>query len=756
MDKSLGFIKNLLYIVFVFSLTFLFGLVIKLEINMPLQLIIVSFVSLIVKFFILNPIILYGLLIISFIAVLAINHYIMPIISPFLERLYFLFSNIIKNFQGKEKIVPENIFIFWGLILIILSLYTAYILFRDKSIYFLLPVYMGFYLYYWYSYYDQALWMLIIFAACFLILFGLTKYSKQKEKVHESKSINIERLYSPWVTTTVNYSILIVILALLLPKSNDYIRWNWLQNKVYAYFPFVENLRSYGVYRRESGEATLFDFESTGFQTESSKLGGPVALSNKKIMTIRGEDVKYLRGNIKHTYTGHSWETQKMEYKDYDLAEDFSNISSEDKKLYYTSTDIKITNHNFASTTLFSPLVPELINFNESSSVKVNYDYSLIFAKGVYDNEVYFIRALKPLPYGKLTHMGIDNKKSYIPYPAKYLQLPDDKITNRTRSIVYDLTHDKENDFEKAKAIEDYLRNNFKYNLNVETVPENYDFVDYFLFEEKEGYCTYFASSMAVMLRLAHIPSRYIEGYLVQDKIENGVYAVRQDDAHAWVEAFIEPVGWMTFEATPEYPIESRMEDFKPIESSSNSQSDETIDDNNRRRNLEDKRENNIQLDIGIGDIDTKIDTNDNAKKLFNTILIIAIAIILSIIPIKFIVGFIIYRYGEYKARKLNNNARIVYLYNQIVNLIALLGFPQKSGETHYEYAKRVIYKFYDYEKIDIKKITDIFVKSKYSTVISSDEEVAELLEYRTILEKRAKHYLGRRKYYFKKYVNRG
>lgn len=753
MDKGQGFMKNLLYIVFVFSLTFLFGLVIKLEINILDQIIIISMVSMLVKLFIFHPLILYGLIAIIFVLALTINRYYLPIIPPFIERTYSLLSNIIENLKGNERIATENILIFWIMLILVVALYTAIVLFKNKSIYLLPPIYLGIFLYYWYTFIDQAYWMIFIFVAAFVILLGLTKYFLEKENVDETRTNALERLYSPWIKTAINYSMLIVVVALILPKSNSHLKWGYLQQKVYTYFPFVEDLRSYDIYSKKAEIASLFDFSKTGFQGETSRLGGPVVLSDKKVMTVEGNNVNYLRGNIKHIYNGNIWWQETIDSRNYSLMQNFSSISDEERKLYFTVSDLLITNHNFASTTIFSPLLPESININKDSFVNVNNDFSLTLLQGVYENESYFVRTIRPLPYGKLVYLGIDNKKDDIAGIEKYLQLPNEKITIRTRNLVKELTMNKQNDFEKAVAIEDYLRKNFKYSLNVKIVPENREFVDYFLFEEKEGYCTYYATSMAIMLRLADIPSRYVEGYLVQNSVGDGVYEVRQENAHAWVEAFIEPVGWMTFEATPEFPIESRLEGYQPVKVSSGSQNNDIIDNDRRDKFKEDLFDESYP-DIEVGDWDIVVDDNgDITTNIFNHILIITVGILLSIIPIRVIVGVVLYSYREYKSKKLSNNNRIIYLYNQIAKLIGLLDSPQQNGETHNEYARRVAYKFYDHDKVGIIELTEIFVRSKYSKIPASIEEVFALEEYRNKLEKRAKSQLGRGVYYFNKFV---
>ena len=140
-------IYNLLYVSLVFILVYQFGLGIGLKLSLSQQLFFVFIISMIVKFFLLNPLILYILSIIGLIGGLIINYYINPFIMPLYERLYNLFQNIINNFMGKENITTDNLLLFWSLLIILVSIFNAYILFKNKSIYSLLPVYIGAFLY---------------------------------------------------------------------------------------------------------------------------------------------------------------------------------------------------------------------------------------------------------------------------------------------------------------------------------------------------------------------------------------------------------------------------------------------------------------------------------------------------------------------------------------------------------------------------------------------------------------------------------
>ena len=79
--------------------------------------------------------------------------------------------------------------------------------------------------------------------------------------------------------------------------------------------------------------------------------------------------------------------------------------------------------------------------------------------------------------------------------------------------------------------------------------PAERDFVSYFLLDSREGYCSYFASAMAVLCRAAGLPARYVEGYSLHAAPGESV-VLTGEDAHAWVEVYFNGVGWLSFDPT--------------------------------------------------------------------------------------------------------------------------------------------------------------------------------------------------------------
>jgi len=143
-------------------------------------------------------------------------------------------------------------------------------------------------------------------------------------------------------------------------------------------------------------------------------------------------------------------------------------------------------------------------------------------------------------------------------YPAwireRYLQLPPD-LPDRVRALAEETVAGRDNAYDKASAIEAYLRT-IPYNELIEAPPEGQDGVDYFLFGVREGYCDYYASAMAVMARAVGIPARVANGYTRGEyDSDRRAFLVRERNAHAWVEVYFPRYGWVEFEPTPSEPV---------------------------------------------------------------------------------------------------------------------------------------------------------------------------------------------------------
>ncbi len=134
---------------------------------------------------------------------------------------------------------------------------------------------------------------------------------------------------------------------------------------------------------------------------------------------------------------------------------------------------------------------------------------------------------------------------------TRYLQLPetlDEQVTETAKNIFADCTTPAQ----KFAAVTKYFADNYTYELGIE-VPKGQEPLNYFLLEKPAAHCEFFASGAAVLLRLADVPTRYVTGFVAEERSPFGRYwMARHKDAHAWVEAWNDDIHqWVTVEATP-------------------------------------------------------------------------------------------------------------------------------------------------------------------------------------------------------------
>jgi protein-glutamine gamma-glutamyltransferase len=136
------------------------------------------------------------------------------------------------------------------------------------------------------------------------------------------------------------------------------------------------------------------------------------------------------------------------------------------------------------------------------------------------------------------------------PFVFPYLQLPP-RIDRRIPQLATQISGSAPTSYDKAAAIETYLKSHYAYTLQLLNTPVA-DPLANFLFDRKQGHCEYFASSMAVMLRTLRIPSRVVNGFRSDEFNDvSGNYVIRAKNAHSWVEAYFPGYGWTTFDPTP-------------------------------------------------------------------------------------------------------------------------------------------------------------------------------------------------------------
>lgn len=311
-------------------------------------------------------------------------------------------------------------------------------------------------------------------------------------------------------------------------------------------------------------------------------------------------------------------------------------------------------------------------------------------------------------------------------------------VPQRVKDLAFSITKNEDNDYDRVKAIEQYLSKNYKYNLTPGEVPDDVDFVDYFLFERKEGYCTYFATAMAVLTRCIGIPARYVEGYLLPAAPgKDNLYEVTNERAHAWVEVYFEGVGWIQFEPTASFShnlYQSTSTSTPQVQTPTPSLNSPTP-----TGSFSPVSTYNQQI------------PNETVKKLksINKKLLAVIAIVLAVILVIALIVFLnIFRRKSRISNisKLSPRDAVLELYKYYLKFMSIQDADIKEGETPLDHANRLdnTGKFYPHK---IGEVTEIFIKARYSRDEVTKDDFNKVLEFYPKLLKATKINIGKLRY---------
>jgi transglutaminase-like putative cysteine protease len=195
---------------------------------------------------------------------------------------------------------------------------------------------------------------------------------------------------------------------------------------------------------------------------------------------------------------------------------------------------------------LGGPLVPapyQPVRVSPTSVLWAGESQSLVLRKGMQRGDGFTITSVITAPSPELLRSATVSGADQIYYSLPG-GLPDAAFSEARR-----VTEGLSTPYDRAVALQQYFRQNFTYNLNVQLGNSN-DAMDAFL-RGREGFCQQFAGTFAVMARSIGLPARVAVGYTPGDLGADGVYHVFGRHAHAWPEVWFDGIGWVAFEPTP-------------------------------------------------------------------------------------------------------------------------------------------------------------------------------------------------------------
>lgn len=595
--------------------------------------------------------------------------------------------------------------------------------------------------FFWFVYVEKARQYLALFLFGSVMLYSYQVYKNRLKKWRTEDSIIEQNIGHNWMLCTAAAVSISLALSLALPLNISPVRWTWLNYKVVSLFPFISEWRNDALESFSYGYNSRYSLNFAG--SKGNKLGGEVRLDDSVVMTVktRGEDTLYLRGVVKDEYFENSWRESGKGYKEYD-PNDTMPLPFGDSINTYEKT-LEITYKKLITSTIFAPYSIRRVQHN-IKKIYADDDSEAYASKMIMKDEPYTIKSIMPyIDVMKLRGAKAEGLKpgDFNRYTALFGDIPA-----RVRFLAREITNAQGNNYDKAKAVEKYLRQNYKYTLKPPELPSKAEFTDHFLFSGKEGYCTYFATSMSVLLRAAGIPCRYVEGFISR---YDGDYEreVRGTNAHAWVEVYFDDYGWVTFEPTPQYP---EVEILKPQDETGEINTDIVRDtrirdrdmgsiSSGRLRQLEDKEM------VGRGTI------SEDGKKQFNIgrILLLVISSLLAMRVVFMYLMRVIkeIRLGRSKGRKFAAD-----FIKDMVWYMKRAGFTMKKEETLREFLKRIRYDCEE-EISDIPIIIPILEKTRYGGCELSTEERRILEIFKKNVKNFALKKAGAIKFFINSYI---
>ena len=352
----------------------------------------------------------------------------------------------------------------------------------------------------------------------------------------------------------------------------------WVAPSALASRPFQEFWDKIGEPWRRLQDQSSRIFHNLNYRNEptfvsfglSTRFGGAVNLSNDPVIDVESLYARYWRVIAFHTYTSEGWNNTDQQVVA--LEPDQPPLSSPPFALRLDITQTITLRQNLGPPGMLvaagqpiggrlpldarvSEVTVETESIQPSSAVT-----ELHTIPG--DASVLYVRELLEAgqSYKVVSSITIADEESLraagTEYPSwivpRYLQLPD-SLPPRVSLLAEQITAGRDTPYDKAAAIEEYLRN-IPYNQQIDGPASGQDGVDYFLFEAKEGYCDYYASAMVTMLRTVGVPARYVRGFSTGER-EDSTFHVLASNAHAWPEVFFPGYGWIEFEPTSAQPV---------------------------------------------------------------------------------------------------------------------------------------------------------------------------------------------------------
>ena len=478
-----------------------------------------------------------------------------------IQRTFAWFNDVLAGQPGADTLV---FVLLLSILLWILSFNAVWVYFREQRKWqAVLPTGLAMLVNLYYAPVDLKAYFILYLVAAMLLLVRATLAEREEQWYRE-------RIYFPFdigfdvMRDGVIFILFVVIVSWVLPSTlteNDQQMINPLQdpwNQVKEEWTRLFNTLNYGESGGPAPASVVF--------TPSHPLEGARNLSNEPVMDVKTSVNRYYQATVLDTYVSNAWELRNTVNINLTTADMSTPKFSARRTITQTVTMLQYTNILMgapmpvkvsvpaSARVIPQGMLPEEALAAEAIGVS---ELAMIISKDIIQpGEAYTITS--SLSFATESQLRSDSTVYPSDIRARYLQLPD-TVPQRVFDLAEEVARGYDNPYDIAKAVETYVRS-YEYSDQIPGPKPGQDAADYFLFEEKKGYCDYYATAMAVMLRHLGIPTRLAQGYATgeYDPLSGG-YRLLEKDAHTWVEVYFPTYGWIQFEPTVSEPVIERL-----------------------------------------------------------------------------------------------------------------------------------------------------------------------------------------------------
>jgi transglutaminase-like putative cysteine protease len=559
---------------------------------------------------------------------------------------------------------------------------------------------------------DLSYLMIIMLAALSMLIARMQLVSQLD--LWTSEGLYIDRVWLHGITRRfvqigALFTLFILLISLMLPMvaqpKSGATFWNNLDN-------LFSNI-THGQFSLTNPGSLLQPYQApANFFGDQLSITGDVNLPSGQILyytTNSPTQPQYLEGLTYDNFDGHTWTSTLNTATPYDKNVTFP-IEATNSRLQVTTNVTMTKPPGGTRYYIFAPAQP--VSFSMPTTLYGNgiitaWTQQSPLAQGENYQAISLISAATAqdlsavqFPSGNsapLSNLG----QSYVQTPADLKNFPI------VQSTLKQWIQGSTNAYSKIKAIESHLsdRTQFAYSVKNPPVPTNVDAAAWLL-QTQRGYCTYYATTMVVMVRMLGIPARIVNGF-TQGSLQNKnthTWVVNGSDAHSWVQVYFPDYGWINFDPTPGYsaPAAATQPSAPPVKTPPPTKPTPIATAGHQKPQSQPTPRSGV---ISTG----KNTSSGNATVRQNLFLTVSLMILFGSLVV-----FGLALFKRYRDNLPASSITASIIYRRVCRLGFMIGMPPQRWQTPYEYY-RMLGRRYPQTAAPMHHITELFVRERWA-----------------------------------------